>query len=59
MYVGGEEFRAKFLLLLLLESFVPECLYHSTTHSMESSGLIYLQMDTAFYQLSSRLLHWI
>ena len=31
--MGGKEFRAELLLLLLLESFTPERLQYSTTHS--------------------------
>ena len=55
--MGGEHYRAAFFLLLRLESFVPECLQYSTTHSI---GVFrsYIS-DTAFYQLSRRLLHWI
>ena len=40
-----------FLNLLFLNAF--------STVLQEFSGLVYLQMDTAFYHLSSRLLHWI
>ena len=49
----GKKFRAELLLLLLLESFIPECIQYSTTHSIGVSGLVYLEMDTY-----AKLLHY-
>ena len=55
VWVGGKNLeQSSTLNILFLNAFS-----NSTIHREESSGPVYLQMVTAFYQLSSRLLPWI